>query len=96
MLAFWSIYKHDKNIEESYHFYCFIYFVGGTHSISNFKLKGGEVYLIDKVILTLLLPVYMKLSKYITVLSQIIVCILIKFSQFCSHGQYLPKVFSPK
>ena len=27
----------------------FVYFIGGTNSMGNSKLKGGVVYLIDKV-----------------------------------------------
>ena len=50
ILAFWSVYKHDKDIEESYNFYSFIYFIGGTNTMGNSKLKGGVAYLINKVI----------------------------------------------
>ena len=37
--SFWSGYKHDKDIEESYKFYSFVYFIGGTNSMGNSKLK---------------------------------------------------------
>ena len=50
ILAFWSVYMHDKDIEESYNFHCFVYSIGGTSSMDNSKLKGGVVYLIDKAI----------------------------------------------
>ena len=39
ILAFWSGYKHDKDIEVSYNFYCFVYFIGGTNSMGSSKLK---------------------------------------------------------
>ena len=32
ILTFWSAYKHDKDIKESYNFYCFVYFIGGTNN----------------------------------------------------------------
>ena len=50
ILVFWSGYKHDKNIKESYDFYCFVYFIGGTSSMGDSKLKWGVVYLIYKLI----------------------------------------------
>ena len=37
--SLWSSYKHDKDIEEPYNFYCFVYFIGGTNSMGNSKLK---------------------------------------------------------
>ena len=39
ILAFWSSYKHDKDIEVSYNFYCFVYFIGGTNSMGSSALK---------------------------------------------------------
>ena len=39
ILVFWPGYKHDKDIEESYIFYCFVYFISGTNSMANSKLK---------------------------------------------------------
>ena len=39
ILAFWSGYKHDKDIDESYNSYCFVYSIAGTNNMANSKLK---------------------------------------------------------
>ena len=84
ILAFWSRYKHDKDIEASCNFHCFEHFIGGTNSMGNSKLKWGVVHLIYKVIHELLC---MNLSKNIAVMEQ---------NNFVRRVSIFPKYLQPE